>query len=183
VTTIVLVRHGQAAAGWDGHVDPGLSDLGRAQAEGVAADLVAGLTPQAIVTSPLRRARETAAPLEAAWGLTARVDPGVGEIVSPTEDLTERAVWLRGIMAGGWSSAGPELQPWRQGVLDALTRVEGDTVMFTHFIAINVAVGAATGNDRVTCFLPDNCSQTTLEVVDGRLHVVTYGAEADTVVR
>lgn len=37
--SIYLIRHGQAAAGFDGHRDPGLSDLGRKQAIAVADDL------------------------------------------------------------------------------------------------------------------------------------------------
>jgi broad specificity phosphatase PhoE len=183
MTRLVLVRHGQAAAGWDADLDPGLSEAGRAQADATAAILVASLAPQLLCTSPLRRTRQTAAPLEAAWARTAGVEAGVGEIVSPTEDLAGRTSWLRGIMAGHWSSADAELQPWRQGVLDVLTRLEVDTVVFTHFVAINVAVGAATGDDRVTCFLPDNCSRTILDVVDGELRLVALGTEANTVVR
>jgi broad specificity phosphatase PhoE len=183
VSRVVLVRHGQAAAGWDSHPDPGLSEVGRAQAEAVASDLFADLAPRALLTSPLRRTRETAAPLEVAWGLTARVEPGVGEIVSPTEDLSERTAWLRRIMVGDWAAAGADLRLWRQGVLDTLTRLVGDTVVFTHFVAINVAVGAATGDPRVTCFLPDNCSRTILDVVDGGLRLLALGAEAHTTVR
>ena len=34
-----LIRHGQAAAGWDADPDPGLDDVGRAQAAGVAATM------------------------------------------------------------------------------------------------------------------------------------------------
>ena len=33
---LTLVRHGRAAAGWGDDLDPGLDDLGRAQAESVA---------------------------------------------------------------------------------------------------------------------------------------------------
>ncbi len=61
---ITMVRHGQAAAGFSDDLDPGLSALGREQADAAAAAL-APIGPQPIIASPLRRCRETAAPLAA----------------------------------------------------------------------------------------------------------------------
>jgi hypothetical protein len=81
---------------------PGLDEVGRAQAEAIAKEL-GPLGPLPLATSPLRRARETAVPLEALWGVKARVEPGVAEIPSPTEDLQARATWLRQVMRGRWS--------------------------------------------------------------------------------
>ncbi|MBV9252897.1 MAG: histidine phosphatase family protein [Actinobacteria bacterium] len=178
---LILVRHGEAAAGWNQDRDPGLSEEGHRQAAEMAAGLKP-LGPLAIVVSPLRRTRETAAPLEAAWGVTATVDAGVGEIVSPIEDLEERTVWLRGFMAGAWGAATPEHATWRRTVVDTLLAIPHDAVVVTHFIAINAAVGAATADDRVVSFMPGNCSRTTLDVVDGRLSLVELGGAAISVV-
>ena len=77
---ITLVRHGQAAAGWGDDLDPGLSPVGRSQAEATA-DALASIGPQPIVCSPLRRCRETSAPLAARWAVESVIDAGVGEIV------------------------------------------------------------------------------------------------------
>jgi broad specificity phosphatase PhoE len=181
VSRLILVRHGEAAAGWNQDRDPGLSDEGHRQAAEMAAAL-APLGPLPIVVSPLRRTRETAAPLEAACGVTATVDPGVGEIVSPIDDLEERTTWLRGFMAGPWSAASPEHTKWRQTVIDTLAAIPHDAVVVTHFIAINAAVGAATDDPRVVNFMAGNCSRTTLDVVDGQLSVVELGGEAVTVI-
>jgi broad specificity phosphatase PhoE len=175
VTTLTLVRHGKAAAGWGDDLDPGLDDVGRAQAATMAAAL-AGVGPLPIVVSPLRRTRETATPLEDLWGVTARVDPAVGEIESPSDGLGGRDAWLRGVMKGGWRDV-PEVAGWRQQVIDALTAVDTDTVVVTHFVAINVAVGHALGEDRVVCFVPDNCSRTVLRVAGGGFSVVELGHE------
>ena len=54
---IYMVRHGKAAAGFAGHPDPGLDDLGRSQALATAAAL-APLGPLPVYSSPLARARE-----------------------------------------------------------------------------------------------------------------------------
>ena len=176
---VVLVRHGRAAAGWGEDTDPGLDAEGRAQAEHTA-EALAPRGPLPILVSPLRRTRETAAPLERRWGTAATVEPAVGEIPSPVDDLARRAEWLRRAMAGGWDELGPELLAWRQGVVDRLLAVTADTVVITHFVAINAAVGAATGDARMVCVRPDHCSLTELEVSGGRLRVVGLGGEAVT---
>jgi broad specificity phosphatase PhoE len=56
-------------------------------------------------------------------------------------------------------------------------------VVVTHYVAINVAVGAATADDRFVCFHPDNGSVTVLRHDGDGLHVEQLGAERDTVVR
>jgi probable phosphoglycerate mutase len=79
---LLLVRHGQTA--WNaegraqGHADVSLDDTGRAQAETMAA-VVAGYEPEVLVSSDLARARETAAFLEKATGLTCVEDPRLRE--------------------------------------------------------------------------------------------------------
>ena len=62
-----------ARPGGDPAGPEGLDDLGRAQAVQVAATL-ATKGPLPILVSPLRRCRETAAPLEALWGTAAVVE-------------------------------------------------------------------------------------------------------------
>lgn len=182
MSRLVLVRHGRAAAGWDADPDPGLDDVGRAEAA-AAAEILAPTGPMPIVVSPLRRTLETARPLEERWGVTARVEPRVGEIASPPGmGLAERGAWLRGAMAGTWTDLGPEYLAWRDDVVDFLCSLRDDTVVVSHFIAINAAVGRATGDDRVVCFVPANCSRTVLRCDGGALEVVELGEATDTTV-
>ena len=179
---LYLIRHGHASAGFAEAQDPGLDDVGRAQAQAVAKELDP-LGPLPLATSPLKRARETAVPFEALWGVKARIEPGVAEIPSPTEDLQARSTWLRRAMRGCWSNLPSAYQDWRDGVVAALISLGTTTVVTSHFVAINAAVGAATGDDRMICFQPDNCSCTVLELVDGRLHVVELGHQRATRIR
>jgi broad specificity phosphatase PhoE len=184
VPRITLVRHGQAAAGWGDDLDPGLSDIGAAQARAVA-DALASIGPQPIVCSPLRRCRETAAPLAAQWRVEPVVDAAVGEIVSPADHagLEARGAWLRGAMQGTWSALGPEHHAWRDAVVDRVRACAEDTVIHSHFVAINAVVGAALGDDRLVCFAPDNCSWTVIDVEGLDLRVVELGRQAMTEVR
>ncbi len=179
LATIHLVRHGKATAGFGGHLNPGLDELGRGQAIATAAAL-APLGPLPIFSSPLARAQETAAPLVERWGVTPVIEPRVAEIPSPTEDLSKRAHWLRGVMTNCWSNLDPGLRDWRQAMIDCLSRYTEDCVVFSHFIAINVLVGAATGTDELITFQPDNGSVTRILVENGQLHVIELGREAGT---
>lgn len=180
MTRLILVRHGRAAAGWGEDADPGLDDIGRQQAEAVAAEL-GPIGPMPVIVSPLRRTRETAAPLERQWSVEAQVEPGVGEVVAPVEALAEREAWLGDFMNSTWADAEPELRRWRTSVIDTLTSIKEDSVVVTHFVAINVAVGEALGDARVVCFAPDNCARTVLDVdSDGRFSVVALGGQGAT---
>lgn len=180
---LYLVRHGRASAGWDDDPDPGLDPLGESQAAEAAARL-APLGPLALVTSPLRRCRETAAPLATAWRVPPVVDDAVAEIPSPEGvPMGERIDWLRAAMAGTWDELGPRYVRFADGVVSWALAQGDDTVVVSHFVAINAVIGAALGDRRLVIRSLDNASITTVDVVAGRLVLVEGGREADTLVR
>jgi hypothetical protein len=117
--------------------------------------------------------------------VTARVEPAVGEVKSPTDELEERSAWLVEILRGrrGWSELDGERRRWRDEVLAALLVITSDTVVTTHYIAINAAVGTATGDDRVVNFRPDFCSCTVLESDGTTLRLIELGRQAETTVK
>ncbi len=104
MTTLVLLRHGRTTAnatgvlaGWTPGI--GLDDVGRAQAEAVAARL-APVPLAAVVTSPLQRCQETsAAVLASRNGTTATVDERFGECRygdwtgRPLKELAKDPLW------------------------------------------------------------------------------------------
>ncbi len=177
---IYFVRHGKAAAGFSEDADPGLNELGRAQAAAIAPRLIAAGAE--LFSSPLRRARETAMPVEAGLGRAVRIVPAVSEIVAPVADLTARGAWLRGAMQGNWTDLSVEHQAWRWGVVDTLLGLPRDAILFSHFIAINAAVSHALNDPRMVCFSPENCSVTVLDNAGGALRVVELGEASATVV-
>ncbi|MGW6348730.1 histidine phosphatase family protein, partial [Streptomyces sp. NPDC055080] len=83
--TFVLLRHGETALtpekrfSGSGGTDPELSAAGRDQAARAAEHFAARGTVQEIVSSPLRRCRETAAAVAARLGLEVRVEDGLRE--------------------------------------------------------------------------------------------------------
>jgi probable phosphoglycerate mutase len=84
-TAFVLLRHGetpltpQKRFSGSGGSDPSLSEVGREQAERVAAALARRGTIQAVVTSPLTRTRETAKIVADRLGLEVAVEDGLRE--------------------------------------------------------------------------------------------------------
>lgn len=176
---IYLIRHGKAAASFTDDIDPGLDDLGRSQAVAACEKLQAFL-PLKILSSPLKRARETAQPLLEQTGQTLEIEPRVAEIPSPGLSLEERGAWLRNVMQGRWSEQSDALQAWRATIEECLVGVNEDTVIFSHYVAINAAVGIAEKDDRVLLFSPDNGSMTVLETDGKQLKLVERGQEANT---
>ncbi len=81
--TLLILRHGETS--WNrerrimGAADVPLNEAGRSQCAR-AAELLAPSAIDAIVTSPLRRAQETAEILGAALGLVVREDPDLEEV-------------------------------------------------------------------------------------------------------
>jgi probable phosphoglycerate mutase len=128
-TTLLLLRHGETEHtrekrfSGSGGTDPGLSADGRAQAVAVAAVLSARGDIEAIVSSPLRRARETAEVVASAVGLEVLLDDDLAECAfGDWEGLTfaevderwpdELAAWL----------ASPAVAPPGGESLDAVER-------------------------------------------------------------
>jgi broad specificity phosphatase PhoE len=174
---IYLIRHGEPSAGWGDHLDPGLSPLGLQQAE-AAGEALVRLGAMRAVTSPMARCRETGRPFEKQRETHARIEPGVGEVRTPTGITpANRPAWLKGVMAGTWADADPGLEAWREGVLKAVEACPDDTAIFSHFVAINALVGLLTDDERVVVFKPGHCSVTKLARRGGKLVVAELGSE------
>ena len=184
---IALVRHGRASAGWDTAVDPGLDDLGRKQADEAAKklDLIFVGQRVQIVSSPLLRCQQTAEPFAELRTTPVRVCAVVAEIPSPNGvEISGRVDWLRVAMQGTWSDLGGEYVEFRDSVMKFVRSLETSTVVFSHFIAINAAIGSLTGDDRLVIRSLDNCSVTLLDRDSaGNLRIAQTGHEADTLIR
>jgi broad specificity phosphatase PhoE len=171
---LYLIRHGEASAAWGDHDDPGLSPLGLRQAADAAMKLGV-LKPAQAVSSPLLRCRETAAAFEMETGLAPRIEAAVTEIPTPA-GVGDRRAWLTQAMAGDWSALASH-RDWRAALIATLLRLGRDTAVFTHFVAINVALGSALSSDAVTIFRPANCSITVFDSDHRTLKLIAQGDE------
>jgi len=192
---LLLVRHAQPLrvdeGGVDGVADPGLSAAGRAQAERLAAWLAVD-APDAVLTSPLRRARETAAPLADQLGLPVEVvdglaeyDAAAGEYI-PIEELraAKDERWYATI-EGRWADVGGvdphEFQARVVPAVEALiARHPGRRVaVFTHGGVLNVYLAHVLGLDAALWYHPEYTSVTRVQAArTGQRSVVTLNETA-----
>jgi broad specificity phosphatase PhoE len=153
---LILVRHGQTAVNaggrLQGRIDAPLTELGRAQAAATAAAVTAVRPGSRIVTSPLRRARDTAA----AFGGDATVDERWIELDYGDWD----GVPLGDVPPAQWAAwrSDPEFAPpGGESMVDLGRRVreaceallaaaaETDVVVVSHVSPIKAAVAWALG--------------------------------------
>ena len=186
MSRLFLIRHGRPAATWgDQDLNPGLDAQGLAQAE-AARDYLMSLPeaerPRRVVSSPLKRCRETAQPTALALGVQVEIDPGVGEIPTPAGlSAEDRPAWLREVFAGRWADAKGDLDydQWRRDVVAALVNRSG-TAVFSHYVAINAVISLLTDDERVLVFRPDHASVSVLESDGESLTLIKRGPEAST---
>jgi broad specificity phosphatase PhoE len=163
VTTLLLARHGESdwnrARRWQGHADRPLTETGRAQAADLAARL-ADVSMDAVYSSDLRRARETAAPVAETHGLEVIEVTDLREVdVGSWEGLTRREAerrfpeafrqWRAG--GTGWED-GESYPEMSTRVLAAVERIAtsndaGRVLIVSHGGPIRAIHGAALGID------------------------------------
>lgn len=177
-----LVRHGEAAASWAEHPDPGLSALGWSQAETAAEQLLGEIPADVdLLSSPKARAQETAQPLAQHLGREVAIVDAFREIQAPVP-LAERQQWLRGFMRQTWSDQPDAIWQWRQGILNALHILERPTVVFTHFLVINAVLAEVNKHEATVQAWPDNGSQHQFLCQNGAVKLVALGHQMDTIV-
>jgi broad specificity phosphatase PhoE len=166
---LLLIRHGETTRvdSETGIADPPLTDNGREQARRLA-EWLKDERLDHIVVSPLRRARETAAPLAERFGLEPEVIAKLAEFDAeasnyiPMEELrATRDPRLRAMTEGRWEELGSMVEPetFRSDIIAALDGVAtahpGQRVaVVCHGAVINVYLGDVIGTPRLLWFEP-----------------------------
>jgi broad specificity phosphatase PhoE len=175
---IYLIRHGEAAAAWGEDPDPGLSPLGRQQAQAVRDELEMS-RELVLISSPLLRAQETAQPLAAALRSSVRIDPRFRELPSPV-GMENRQAWLQQFMKQEWREQSDEILAWRETAWNHLFEVEKPTAIFSHFVMINAICSLLTDQPETVCCVPDNGSIMHVRQEGSALKLVSVGRQMPT---
>jgi probable phosphoglycerate mutase len=139
-TRLLLLRHGQTELSvgrrYSGHGDPELTALGHEQAAGAARRLAARGDVDAILTSPLRRARQTAATVAELIDVPLEERPGLIETdFGAWEGLTFAEARDRDPeLHGRWLGAQDVAPPGGESFADVAARMaaERDAVLAAH---------------------------------------------------
>ena len=180
---IILVRHGEASSSWEESADPSLSDLGNLQAEECANKLfnLEKINTFDLISSPLNRAQATAKPLSKKIAKLLTINPHFAEIPSPGINLSERKEWLGKIFKMKLKDLEAPQRKWKEEIISEVENLTKPTIIFSHFMVINIIVSHLTKNDFVVSFYPDNCSITTLsKSASGKIELISIGAELQT---
>jgi 2,3-bisphosphoglycerate-dependent phosphoglycerate mutase len=165
---LLLIRHALPVRieGGEGPADPELSDQGRRQAAALAAWL-AEESIDAMVASPLRRARATAEPLATRLGLEVDVVDGLAEFdrdapwYIPIEELkaADDPRW-HAMLRGEWDLDPDRFQRDVVEAVDGIVRAHpGRTVAAVcHGGTINAYLSSVLGLDQLMFFVPDYTS-------------------------
>jgi probable phosphoglycerate mutase len=165
---IILVRHGlpERMDVAVGVADPPLAALGRRQAQAAAAFLAVE-SVEAIVSSPMLRARQSAQPLADALGLPLQIVDELAEYDSgqqsyvPVHEMPETHAEMWEQMLRGDLPDFVDLDEFRARVTGALEQViaehpgRGKVAVFCHAGVINVALGGYLGITRALPFPVD----------------------------
>ncbi len=177
MTQLLLVRHARpetVGSGASAVADPPLNAEGRAQAAVLASSLAAGHygAVTAVVTSTMRRARETAEPLTEALGLVATADARLVELDRDwttygqgLEAYPTRQAAYREMSAGRWCGNTYDPVEFRTRVRDGLDAVVerhpgGVVAVVCHGGVISAYLAGILGLEQAVFVAPDHCSVT-----------------------
>lgn len=168
---LILVRHGEPdMQGTAPKHDPSLSALGRQQAELTCAALTREPIDE-VVSSPLRRAWETAEPLSARMGKDIAALTGMAEVDQEGAAYVSVEQWRKeggrdwqAFLANPVVALGGDHAAFVARVhnaLEHLMAMPGKRIaVFTHGLPINVALSAALGEGSLARFGPRHASIT-----------------------
>lgn len=199
VTRLVLWRHGRTewnqAGRFQGQTDIPLSDTGLSQAEATAPH-VAAFKPDAIVSSPLRRALQTADALAEVTGLAVSTEDRLLEInVGTWAGLTLAEVRKKDSQLDVWSktkdyrfsTTGETNTEVGQRVAPALRDIAaahpGQTIVIvSHGTALRMGAARLCGLDyqgAQDLGALQNCAWSVLEPDKGRWHIIEWNLSAN----
>ncbi|MDC0062125.1 histidine phosphatase family protein [Pseudomonadota bacterium] len=179
---IILVRHGEASAGWSVHPDPGLSAQGREQAENSGKSLINELSYYQLVSSPKKRAIETMEIMNQGNKSSYKLDPRFIEIPSGSINANKKKEWLVNIFTTPIEELPEAVKTWRNELINWLKEVEGNFIVTTHFMVINALVSHITSNNAISYFHPDYASRTEIFIRNGELTQLILGDDKKTVI-
>ena len=179
---IILVRHGEASAGWSMHPDPGLSELGFKQAAEAGKSLIEKISSYNLLSSPKKRAIETMEMMIQEKRCTFQLDSRFIEIPSDNVNADEKRDWLTKIFITPIKDLPQAVKEWRNSLIDWLNEIEGNVIVTTHFMVINTLVSYITSNNKISYFHPDYASRTEIFIKNGEMTKLVLGDDKKTVI-
>ena len=179
---IILVRHGEASAGWATHPDPGLSKEGRLQAKIIGDDLIEKISYYQLYSSPKKRALETMEIINHENRYPVKINSHFVEIPSDNIEKKKKNDWLSYIFTCPIDELPNSVIVWRDKLVNWLQNAEGNFIITTHFMVINTLVSFILNNNVISYFHPNYASRTEIFIKNGELLQLILGDDKKTVI-
>jgi probable phosphoglycerate mutase len=179
--SIILIRHGEAAASWSKDPDPGLSDNGHEQAESLLIrHCYQDLSGYQFISSPKLRAIETSNFLAKKFSKDVKTNSTYSEIPSTGILMKDKMEWLGSISSMPIEDLPLEVAAWRKEIITSLLSIKNNTIIFSHFMVMNVLASYANGEQRLLSFYPDYTSFIKIVLRNGSIYSIEFDKEKKT---
>ena len=180
---LLLVRHGEAAESWGNHPDPDLSELGIKQsALLVNNEILKLLDSYSFVSSPKLRAKMTAEPLIMKFNKELLINDVYSEIPSNDIDKSQKKARLTDLMNTEIRDLPDFVVNWRDNIIKDSLNVSQNTIIFTHFMVINVLVSSLLKKNALMYFHPNYVSITKITLENKKVKSISLGDEKKTII-
>jgi broad specificity phosphatase PhoE len=96
--------------------------------------------------------------------------------------MSERPSWLREMFSKDVDQFEKPQADWRDKIINVTHSFKSPTLIFSHFMVINVLVGYLQKSKKIVTFYPDNCSVTKMSLNQGMLSLEEIGSSQESVV-
>jgi len=179
---IILVRHGEASAAWSVSPDPGLSKRGHLQVKDAKKSLIDQIPIYQLISSPKKRAIQTMEIINQEKKSSFELDYRFNEI--PSENIANeiKKEWLMSIFETPIAKLPKRIKNWRNNLITWVDDANGNFIVTTHFMVINVIISYLTNSKSISYFHPDYASITEILLKNGELTKLILGDDKKTVI-
>ena len=102
----------------------------------------------------------------------------------PSEKISndKKQNWLREVMSQDINTLPEEIKSWQDNIMNALSSINSDAVIFSHFMVINAIAASVLRNSKLLYFYPDYTSCTRLLVKDNQIKQIILGNDKKTLI-
>ena len=178
---LIFIRHGEAAESWGEHPDPGLSKNGISQSQKLISNpSLQSLENFMFISSPKSRAKMTAAPILKKYNKKLIIDNHFSEIPSSNIKASEKREWLKKVMTMNIDDLPTEVSVWRDSIISKTLSFTNNTIIFSHFMVMNVLASYANSEQRLLSFYPDYTSFIKIVLRNESIYSIEFDKEKKT---
>ena len=168
--SITLIRHGEAAGSWSENLDPGLSVNGIDQAKSLSLDNTNDyLKDYDFISSPRLRAIETSHFLARKFNKKVKINDIFDEIPSEGIKLEDKIDWLKKISSMPFKDLPNSVIDWQERIIKEILSFKQNSVIFSHFMVMNIVFGYINSSSKLLSFYPDYTSSIKVTLKDNEI--------------